>query len=161
LVVGRFLILLVLLLFTSCKEGVYAQQVGSFLDLTTDGPASYAKGNQLFQESKWLDASMYYWRAVLLQQQAYNAYTVQQAFSGFMECYIVQDKVADGHMFIARESMQKGQVEMSRNHLEQALLADPENIEALELKARFENPSVNSAEANVPIVIRSNEVYTL
>jgi protein O-GlcNAc transferase len=145
----RFLVLLVLFLFTSCKEvhAQVAQSEGGFHDLNTDGPESFAKGKELFGERKWYDASMYYWRAVLLQSNSPNAYTVEEAFNGFMECYTVQNKVADGFIFIARESMQRGQKDMSRKYLEQALMVDPENVEALELQERFDNPGVYSPEA--------------
>ena len=116
---------------------VHAGSVDSVYSLTTDGPQSLKEGKRLFQEMEYEDASFYFWRAVLLQQQSNDAYSVEEAFTSFMQCYAVQDRTADGFVYIAKESMQRGQKEMAMKYIEQAVDVDPSHKEARELHKQF------------------------
>ena len=102
--------------------------------LDTNGPESLKRGKELFQQGQWEEAARYYWRAVLLQEQSGKVYTVEEAFGGFMQCYIVQDRPADGFIFIAKESWQRGQKAMAQKYLDQALEVDPSNEDGLALQ---------------------------
>lgn len=104
-----------------------------------DGPRSFALGEQLFQEQKYDQAAAELWKAVLFHgnTEPKRQYDVQAVFHMFMRCYMIQGKMADGFAFVASESFRRGQTEMGRNYLEQALAADPQNMAALAVQAEF------------------------
>jgi protein O-GlcNAc transferase len=129
--VRPLLLLLLLLVFV-------AASATSIHELTTDGPESIQEGKKRYEQGDYDQAALYYWRAVLLQSASDDRYTVEEAFSGFMGCYAVQDRTVDGLLFIAKESMQRRQKEMALQYIEQALALEPDNTEALFLKDRFE-----------------------
>ena len=106
--------------------------------LTTDGLESFQEGERLFSEGDYDRAAIYFWRAIIFQEQSGNAYSVQDSFQAFIKCYAVQDRVADGFVYIARESFQRGQKEMAKQYLEQALSVDPANEGGLELQRKME-----------------------
>jgi tetratricopeptide (TPR) repeat protein len=120
-------------------------------DLTTDGYESIVEGKKLFDDGQYDQASLYYWRAVLLQGSSSNKYTVEEAFQGFMSCYQVQDRAVDGLLFIAKESMQRKQKEMAIQYVNQALMLEPDNKEALFLKERFETGGAMGQSEQQPI----------
>jgi protein O-GlcNAc transferase len=124
-------LLLVLLPFSSSYE------LETPYTITTDGPDSLKEGKRLFAEANYDKAAVYFWRAVLLQEQSADAYSVEDAFSGFLQTYSVQDRTADGFVYIAKESMQRDQKEMAQTYLKQALSIDPHNEGALELQQKF------------------------
>jgi protein O-GlcNAc transferase len=82
---------------------------------------------------------------------------VEDAFSSFMQCYAIQDKTEEGFVYIAKESMQRGQKEMALKYLEQALSIDPTNKDALELQARFTGKALYDVDIPKPKRERSNK----
>jgi tetratricopeptide (TPR) repeat protein len=106
--------------------------------LTTTGSESMVLGKELFDEGDYMNAALHYWRAVLLQANDPTQYTVEDAFQGFIGCYAIQDRTADGFLFIAKESMHRKQKEMAIQYVNQALAIEPDNKEAIFLKERFE-----------------------
>lgn len=123
----------------------------SVFSLTTDGPESLVEGKKLYEGGDYDQAALYYWRAVLLQSGNPSAYTVEEAYQGFMGCYAVQDRMVDGFLFIAKESMQRKQKEMALQYIDQALMLEPDNKEALFLKERFETGGAMGGEQQPPI----------
>ena len=103
-----------------------------------NGPANLAEGKKLFHELEYDRAAMHFWRAVLMQEQNTDAYTVEEVFNGFIQCFAVQDRIADGFVYIAQESIGRGQFPMGKMYLQQALHVDPNNQEALLLQNRIE-----------------------
>ena len=95
----------------------------------------------LVAEGDYEQAALYYWRAVLFQEQNKDQYTVEEVFQGFISCYSVRGKTADGFIFIAKESMQRKQKEMAIQYIQQALAIEPDNKEALMLRDRFQSAS--------------------
>lgn len=103
-----------------------------------DGPANLQEGNRLFTEREYDKAAMHFWRAVIMQEQNKKAYTVEEVFNSFMKCFAIQDKTADGFVYIAQESVGRGQYPMGKMYLTQALQLDPNHEDALILKDQME-----------------------
>lgn len=101
-----------------------------------NGPANFAEGKKLFEKLEYDKAAMHFWRAVLMQEKSRDAYTVEEVFNAFIQCFAVQDRVADGFVYIAQESIGRGQFPMGKMYLKQALHVDPKNEEALLLQER-------------------------
>jgi protein O-GlcNAc transferase len=140
-----------------CNFGVVlVSGQSSIHELTTDGPASMAEGQKLFDDGDYDNASLYFWRAVLLQGTSNNQYTVESAFQGFMSCYQIQNRAVDGLLFIAKESMQRKQKDMAIQYVDQALMLEPDNKEALFLKERFETGGAMGS-GNAPPVKKRKE----
>jgi len=140
MVAGRSLVALTLAIWRLALIGLQQNGllcISTGLDL--DGPASLQKGMELFAQQQYDDAAVALWRAVLLNEEteAEKEYDVQAVFQQFMQCYIVQDRMADGLAFVASESFQRGQKEMGTNYVHQALSVDPNNELALALQAQF------------------------
>jgi tetratricopeptide (TPR) repeat protein len=104
-----------------------------------DGPTCVLKGKELFQQEQYEDAAMEFWKAVLLHTQTppERQYNVQEVFQLFMQCYIVQGRMADGFAFVASESFQRGQTDMGQSYLQQALAVDSKNAAALAVQQEF------------------------
>ena len=104
-----------------------------------DGPSSFSRGKELFQQGKYDKAATELWRAVLLHSNTptEQQYPVQEVFQLFMQCYIVQNRMADGLAFVASESFQRGQIDMGKSYLEQALSVDPNNSVAKNIQREF------------------------
>ena len=104
-----------------------------------DGPSCIVKGKELFQKGDYDDAALEFWKAVLLHEQTPpdKKYNVQDVFQLFMQCYVVQGKMADGFAFVAAESFQRGQAQMGESYLQQALTVDPQNAAALAVQREF------------------------
>ncbi len=117
--------------------------------LTTDGPRSMQEGRKLFDEENYDKAALYFWRAVLFQANHPKDYTVEDAFSQFMQCYTIQGKTEDGFVYIAKESMQRDQKEMAARYLEQALAMDPMHPEARALQDRLEGKTTTTTSSKV------------
>jgi tetratricopeptide (TPR) repeat protein len=132
---------LVFLLVCLASQIPWVRSSEAVYSLTTDGPQSFKEGKKLFGEEEYEDASMYFWRAVLLQAQSSDSYTVEEAFTSFMQCYAILGRTADGFVFIAKESIQRGQIEMGAKYLEQALEFDPTHAEAREVQSKLESQS--------------------
>ena len=115
---GHVSILLRLLLVVSL---LYFSSSDSVHHLKTDGPGSLSEGKRLYLAGNYDQASLYYWRAVLLQANNPDKYTVEEAFQGFLGCYSVQDRTVDGFLFIAKEVMARKQKEMALHYIDQAL----------------------------------------
>eukprot|EP00934_Nitzschia_sp_Nitz4_P005707 Nitzschia sp. Nitz4//scaffold46_size129759//34//2598//NITZ4_003478-RA/size129759-snap-gene-0.0-mRNA-1//1//CDS//3329552526//5697//frame0 len=124
---------LLLLLCALC-----ARSLDTAYTLTTDGPQSLVEGARIFEEGDYERAALYFWRAVLFQEQNKDKYTVEDAYGKFMQCFAVQDRIADGFVFIARESLQRGQKPMALQYVQQALQMEPTNEEAQSILAKIE-----------------------
>jgi hypothetical protein len=107
--------------------------------LLDSGPFAFRTGKSLFQDKDYEAAASALWRAVLLHEQTPpdERYDVQEAFQLFLQCYVAQNKVIEGFLFVAEESFQRGQTAMGQRFLEQALAVDPLNAEAHRLKELF------------------------
>ena len=106
-----------------------------------DGPASYKRGQELFEQQKYDDAALELWNAVLFHtetEEHRRNYDVQVAFTKFMECYIKQNKMVDGLAFVSLESYRRGQTEMGKSYLHQALAVDPNHPLALSIQRDYE-----------------------
>ena len=106
-----------------------------------DGPASYKRGQELFEQQNYDNAATELWNAVLFHtetEEHRRNYDVQVAFTKFMECYIRQNKAVDGLAFVSLESYRRGQTEMGRNYLHQALALDPSHPLALSIQRDYE-----------------------
>ena len=120
------------------------QSVGSLAALAQqndglDGPSSFARGRELFQQAQYDEAASELWKAVLLHSNTPpdRQYDVQECFQLFLQCYHVQGKVTDGFAFVASESFRRGQIEMGKNYLQQALEMDPNNEAAQAVQREF------------------------
>jgi protein O-GlcNAc transferase len=104
-----------------------------------NGPESFALGKKLWEERNYDEAAASLWRAVLLHGQTPEAqtYDVQEVFHLFMQCYMVQDRLADGLSYVSLESFRRGQDEMGKTYLQQALQVDPHNVKALQIQVEF------------------------
>jgi protein O-GlcNAc transferase len=104
-----------------------------------NGPESFALGKQLWEARNYDEAAPVLWRAVLLHGQtpAAQTYDVQEVFSLFMQCYMVQDRLADGLAYVSLESFRRGQDDMGATYLQQALQVDPQNEAALQIQVEF------------------------
>ena len=124
-------------------QGVEAQQQHA----TQDGPESFALGQQLFHDRQYEQAAAALWRAVILHGNTppSKTYDVQEVFQLFMQCYLVQDRLADGLAFVSVESFRRGQTDMGRNYLQQALSVDPNNEAALAVQEEFGDSSSSSS----------------
>jgi tetratricopeptide (TPR) repeat protein len=125
------------LLLLSCTVTV----VSSYDNTNTilDGPGSLAAGDVLFQERQYDEAADKYWKAVLFhsETEASRTYDVQAVFQKFMQCYIVQGKMVDGLAYVADSAFRRGQGDMGKKYLEQALSVDPDNLAALAVQDEF------------------------
>jgi protein O-GlcNAc transferase len=113
--------------------------VGAQAQQQPDGPESFRLGMKLFSDQQYEDAANALWRSVLLHGQTppSQTYDVTQAFQTFMQCYIAQDRMADGLAFVSLESFRRGQTDMGKNYLQQALSVDPNNEAALRVQRDF------------------------
>jgi tetratricopeptide (TPR) repeat protein len=102
-----------------------------------DGPANYAEGKRLFQESSFEMAAMHLWRALLMQAQNKEAYPVEVVFQEFLQCFVQLGRVVDGLTYVAQESISRGQYSMGKMYLAQALEMDPNHEEAQLLKKQL------------------------
>ena len=104
-----------------------------------DGPRALKEGERLFSEQRYDEAATELWKAVVLHGQTPpdRQYDVQQVFSMFMKCYVIQDKAVDGLVFVASESFQRNQDTMGKQYLQQALTLDPNHEGALQLQKRY------------------------
>ena len=135
------LLLATLVLFQRRGLSVAPQQ------LDTDGPESYALGKKLWEERNYDEAAAALWRAVILHGNTPPArtYDVQEVFQLFMQCYIVQNRLADGLAYVSVQSFRRGQDEMGRNYLQQALSIDPNNEAALAIQKEFGDAKMDGA----------------
>lgn len=124
-----------------------------------DGPTSVAKGRDLFQSGAYEEAAMEFWKAVLLHSQTppERQYNVQEVFQSFMQCYIVQGRMADGFAFVASESFQRGQISMGENYLQQALAVDPHNAAAKAVQMEYRQYTGASMQQSESVVKDSDQ----
>jgi hypothetical protein len=116
-----FRLFVVVILLSFVVSPVYDVSADSVAHMTTNGPESLANGQKLFTGGDYDEAALFYWRAVLLQANTPEKYTVSEAFEGFLTCYAVQGRAVDGFLFIARESMSRKQKDMALQYIDQAL----------------------------------------
>ncbi len=108
-----------------------------FLDVTSitlSGADSLKEGLRLTEIHEYEEAATYLWRAVLLHEQSTKPYDVQAAFSGFLQTYRARNKLAEGFLYVAKESIGRGQMPMAKMYLEQALQIEPNHEEALQVQ---------------------------
>ena len=116
----------------------------------TNGADSLAQGRQLFQSGQYEEAAPYFWRAVLLHGEQTEPpaspthYTVEDAFGLFLQCYSIRDRTADGFVFVATESIRRGQVDMAHTYVKTALEVDPNHSGALELQRILASPDATA-----------------
>jgi len=134
-----FRLFIVVILLSFVVSPVYDVAADSVAHMTSDGPESLAKGQELFIRGNYDEAALFYWRAVLLQANTPEKYTVDESFQGFLGCYAVRGRTVDGFLFIARESMARKQKDMALQYIDQALTLEPENKDALTLRERIES----------------------
>lgn len=134
-----FRLFFVAILMSFVVSPIYNVVADSVHHLTSDGPASLVEGKKLYLEGNYEQAALFYWRAVLLQANTPEKYTVEEVFQGFLGCYAIQDRTVDGFLFIAKEVMARKQKDMALQYIDQALAIEPENKDALALKERFES----------------------
>jgi hypothetical protein len=103
-----------------------------------DGLANLKEGQRLLALQDYDRAAMHFWRAVMLQAASSGAYAVEEAFQPFLQCFGLQGRTADGFVYIAQQSFARGQDQMGKMYLQQALGVDPNNAEALLLKQQLE-----------------------
>jgi protein O-GlcNAc transferase len=94
----------------------------------------------LFRELKYEDAATELWKAVLWHGKSPDAYNVQECFEMFLQCYVLQDKLADGLAYVSYESFRRGQADMGKNYLRQALEVDPNHEKALAIQNEYITP---------------------
>jgi len=140
-----FVLLLALaFLLLTTNTLVYAQVQLLTLEFDTtipvhDGVANLQEGQRLFDKGNNYDkAAMHFWRAVLMQEQNKDKYTVDDCFGKFIQCFAAQDRMADGFVFVAQESAGRAQYPMAKVYLNQALSMDPSNPVALLLKQQLD-----------------------
>mmetsp|Transcript_64687 Transcript_64687/g.131552 ORF Transcript_64687/g.131552 Transcript_64687/m.131552 type:complete len:825 (+) Transcript_64687:183-2657(+) len=138
----------------SILSGVSADSVDH---LTTNGPDSFAKGERLFEDGQYEEAALYFWRAVLLQANHPDSYSVESVFQKFIGCYAIRDRVVDGFLFIAKETLLRNQRDMAVAYINQALSIEPNNNEAIALKKRIENDGAHVGEQVVEPKKRENK----
>jgi hypothetical protein len=103
------------------------------------GPEAMEEGERLFKAGSYEEAAAPLWRAVLMHEQTPPAerYDVQRAFQMFLGCYAARNRVVDGLVFVSEESYRRGQAEMGRKFLDQALAVDPSHPDAQRLKETY------------------------
>ena len=122
-------------LASSALQFASASEAGNADPAAHDGSESLAVGRSLFQQGDYESAAPHFWRAVLLHGESpRGSYTVEEAFGPFIKCYSIRGKTADGFVFVATESIRRGQVDMARTYMATALEVDPNHAGALELQ---------------------------
>lgn len=101
-----------------------------------NGAEFYKHGLELFHRQAFDEAAPELWKAVLFHNND-PSYDVQTVFQQFMQCYIQQGRAADGLAFVSSESFRRGQTDMGKNYLQQALSVDPNNPAALQVQQEF------------------------
>lgn len=127
---------------------------------TLDGPASYARGQELYQQGDFDDAAMELWKAVLLHGNTppEQQYSVPDVFQMFMQCYSIQGKTADGFAFVASESFRRGQIDMGKSYLEQAFAVDAKSAAAKAVRNEFRSYLDNTISSDEkPVSMKDDE----
>lgn len=103
------------------------------------GSEALKLGKQLFAEKRYEEAATALWTAVLMHSSTPPAeqYDVQEVFQQFMQCYMIEDRLVDGLVFVADQSFRRNQRSMGENYLQQALSIDPKHDGALALQEEF------------------------
>lgn len=117
---------------------------------TPDGLESLSTGDRLFANHQYDEAAEEYWMAVLMHGNIPpdKQYDVQKVFEKFMQCYIVQGKMVDGLAYVAEQSFRRGQKDMGRQYLQQALSIDPNNAAALSIQEEFNGGGASGAKTD-------------
>lgn len=135
---SAWLLCLVALLSHCCQQPFLVGAMDTAYTLTTNGAESFKEGLRLFEEGVDYDrAAIHFWRAVLYQGEFADIYSVEDAFSQFIQCYAVQGRAEDGFVYVAKESFKRGQADMAKNFLAQALQLDPMHPGGLELQEQM------------------------
>eukprot|EP00985_Skeletonema_marinoi_P023197 scaffold15256_cov77-Skeletonema_marinoi.AAC.1 len=131
-----------LLVITATEQ---SSQSSSSIDIS-NGHANLLEGQRLLQLGHYIDATTFFWRAVLLHSSSTSSslYSVNDAFTPFLQCYINLNKLVDGITFVAAESYLRRQDQMGDLYLEQALEQDDGHVSAVRLKEIVTNYSLDS-----------------
>jgi len=109
---------------------------------SNDGPANLAEGKRLFEVERYDDAIPYFWKAVIAQANT-NEYDLNDAYQPFMECFMKQGNLIDGYLWVARQSLHRGQMDIAKVFNTRALGVDPENLEALEMQSVIQSRDIS------------------
>ena len=145
-----FLVLLALASLSAHTCVVQAEPAADDTITNSNGADSLVQGRQLFQSGQYEEAAPYFWRAVLLHGEqteppsSATHYTVEDAFGLFLQCYSIRDRTADGFVFVATESVRRGQVDMANTYVKTALEVDPNHSGALELQRILASPDATA-----------------
>ena len=141
----KLLFKLVLICLLSSTLLVITATQSSSIDIT-NGHANLLEGQRLLQLGHYTDATTFFWRAVLLHSSSSSSslYSVNDAFTPFLQCYINLNKLVDGITFVAAESYLRRQDQMGDLYLEQALEQDDGHVSAVRLKEIVTNYSLDN-----------------
>jgi len=131
----------------AAAASVYLVDAAISLDFSTkidpaDGHKNIEEGNRLLAEQQFDRAAMHFWRAVLVQEKykgTSKEYGVEGIFQSFMQCWAAQGKLVDGFVYIAQESIQRGQIDMGKQYLKQALQLQPDHEDAWTLQENLDS----------------------
>lgn len=116
------------------------------------------QGQRLFAQQRYDEASLEFWKAVLLHDGSYD---VQAVFAQFLKCYAVQNRVGDGLAFVASESFKRGQRDMGERYLGEALQVDPQNALARQVQQEFMSEVLDSDEEDEYANLSPEDLYEL
>ena len=116
------------------------------------------QGQRLFAQQRYDEASLEFWKAVLLHDGSYD---VQAVFAQFLKCYAVQNRVGDGLAFVASESFKRGQRDMGERYLGEALQVDPQNALARQVQQEFMGEVLDSDEEDEYANLSPEDLYEL
>lgn len=122
-----------------------------------DGAAANRKGLQLYKERKFEEAAKELWTAVLFHTQS-PTYDVSNTFNTFLQCYMQLNRLGDGLAFVASESYQRGQIQMGKQYLDQALEVEPTNELALQVKARYVDKSSGATSPQTTLSSKQSQI---
>lgn len=152
MLIAKFSTLLLILfsstLDPSCTHKLFANGesiVESHIDINidiSDGPSNLEHGKRLYNQQNYDEAVTFFWRAVLAYEgssQQGKLYTLQDAFSSFLNCFEVRGKLIDGFLYVAKDSFRRNQMDLANVYLQQASAIDPDHEEVKQLKIAIES----------------------
>lgn len=94
------------------------------------GQKAYDVGLYLLNEEKYEEAYPHLWAAVVSKGPT-DEYDVMKAYELFFKCWDSMGDKNGGHVFVAKQYISRGQIEMGVSTAKKVLTGDPSNIEAL------------------------------
>eukprot|EP00590_Aulacoseira_subarctica_P010670 CAMPEP_0172417610 /NCGR_PEP_ID=MMETSP1064-20121228/4141_1 /TAXON_ID=202472 /ORGANISM="Aulacoseira subarctica , Strain CCAP 1002/5" /LENGTH=752 /DNA_ID=CAMNT_0013156069 /DNA_START=154 /DNA_END=2412 /DNA_ORIENTATION=- len=116
------------------------------------GSNLFSLGEKLFQKKEYKSAIPVLWKSIMQHdnddtRHEFNdeddalPYTVENAFLMFMQCFARQGQLAEGYIYVAREYIQRGQMEEAKNYIDRAIEVDPAHKEVLHLRRLLKDSS--------------------